>query len=346
MQLKRYRRKTLHEALRAVRDDLGPDALVMSTREVMALGVRGWIGQREVEITAAAERTGMSANRQAQAESDALWVAARRTGGAGSATPSDLDRATAEITARLRATGLDAETAAAVAEAHPAEHRRGATTASLHRTIAEQMASMAASDSTYAAVEVFVGPPGVGKTTTIAKIAAQERARRGRRLSLVAADAFRVGAIEQLRLYADILGTPFSTARTPDELEAALDTGRRPILLDTAGRSPADDVARDMFRILAGRSDVRTHLVLAANTPRDLARRVFDRFEDARPSRVVLTKLDEAESLGALVPVLRERQLPISYVGTGQNVPDDLERATPAVLGAWVAGETGMEARA
>jgi flagellar biosynthesis protein FlhF len=341
MHLKRYRRKTLQEALRAVRDELGPDALVLSTREVLAAGVRGWIGQREVEVTAAAERPRVSGNRHAEAESEAAWLSGRSRGHAAEA-----DRATSEMAARLRATGLDAETAAAVADAHPAGSRRAATASSLRRTIAGQMESLAANDRTYAAVEVFVGPPGVGKTTTIAKIAAQERARRGKRLSLVAADAFRVGAIEQLRLYADILGTPFSTARTPDELEAALDGGRRPLLLDTAGRSPADDVARDMFRALAGRPDVRTHLVIAANTPRDLARRVFDRFEDARPSRVVITKLDEAESLAALVPVLRERQLPVSYVGTGQNVPGDLERATPSVLASWVAGEHSEEVRA
>jgi flagellar biosynthesis protein FlhF len=101
-----------------------------------------------------------------------------------------------------------------------------------------------------------------------------------------------------------------------------------------------------MFRVRARRRDVRTHLVLAANTPRDLANRVFDRFADARPSRVVITKLDEAESLAALVPVLRERSLPISYVGIGQNVPDDLARATPAVIASWVAGDAGMEASA
>jgi flagellar biosynthesis protein FlhF len=338
MHLKRYRRKTLQEALRAVRDELGPDALVLSTREVMAEGVRGWIGRREVEVTAAAERPRVSADRHHPGDAD-VWATGQSRG-------STVSRAVAEMAARLRATGLDPDTAAAVADAHPAGSRRGATAASLRRTIAGQMESLAANDSQYAAVEVFVGPPGVGKTTTIAKIAAQERARRGKRLSLVAADAFRVGAIEQLRLYADILGTPFATARTPDELEAALVGGRRPLLLDTAGRSPADDVARDMFKVLSGRPDVRTHLVIAANTPRDLASRVFDRFEDARPSRVVITKLDEAESLGTLVPVLRERRLPISYVGTGQNVPGDLERATPGVLASWVAGEHAAEARA
>lgn len=342
MHLKRFRRKTLQDALRAVREDLGPDALVLSTREVMALGVRGWIGRREIEVTAAAERTGMSAHRHLDA-ADGRAAGATEVPRASHAAAND--RAIAEIAARLRATGLDADTAATIAAAHPPARRRGATSESLRHTLASEMAALAAADTTYAPVEVFVGPPGVGKTTTIAKLAAQERARRGKRVSLVAADGFRVGAVEQLRLYADILGTPFATARTPDELEAALVSGRRPVLLDTAGRSPSDDVARDMFRVLGGRPDVRTHLVLAANTPTDLARRTVDRFEDARPSRVVVTKLDEAGSLAALVPLLRERSLPVSYVGTGQSVPEDLERATPQLLAAWVAGEPTAEVR-
>jgi flagellar biosynthesis protein FlhF len=243
------------------------------------------------------------------------------------------------IAARLEAAGIDRDLAREVARSQPAGGRRGASVATLRKTLADRLASLAAQDDGYAPVEVFIGPPGAGKTTTIAKIAAQERARHGKRLGLVAADGFRVGAVEQLRLYANILGSPLTVARTPAELEEALDSARRPLLLDTAGRSPSDDASRDMLRVLSARSDVRTHLVLAAGTPCDVARRVFDRFEDARPSRLVLTKLDEAESLASLMPVLRERQLPISYLGTGQNVPDDLQRATAPAIAAWVSGE-------
>jgi flagellar biosynthesis protein FlhF len=322
MHLKRYRRKTVKEALRAVREDLGPEALVLSTRMVPAAGMRGWFGARAVEVTAAADRPPMSEDRHL----DARKVVAAQRGEQG-------------IAARLEAAGIDADLAREVARAQPAAGRRGATTAALRRTLAERLAALAAQDDAYAPVEVFIGPPGAGKTTTIAKIAAQERARNGRRLGLVAADGFRVGAVEQLRLYADILGSSLTVARTPAELEEALDNARRPLLLDTAGRSPSDEASRDMLRVLSARSDVRTHLVLAASTPPDLAKRLFDRFEDAHPSRVVLTKLDEAESLAPLMPVLRDRQLPISYLGTGQNVPEDLQRATPPAIAAWVSGE-------
>jgi len=322
MQLQRYRGETVQEALRAVREDLGPNALVISTRVVRAPGLRGWCGARIVEVTAAAHRPVVSESR-------------RRDGLPG----GQIVHAAKAIAARLEAAGLDPALAQQIAEAHPVRSRRGATVDDLRRTIAHTLAPLAADDPDYAPVEVFIGPPGAGKTTTIAKIAAQERARHGNALGLVAADGFRVGAVEQLRLYADIIGSPLDVARTPHELEAALERARRPLLLDTAGRSPLDDGSRTMLRILASRPDVRSHLVLAATTPRDVARRVFDRFEDACPSRVVVTKLDEAESLTLLLPVLCDRGLPVSYLGTGQSVPEDLERATPPALAAWVSGE-------
>ncbi|HEY6361507.1 MAG TPA: AAA family ATPase [Vicinamibacterales bacterium] len=321
MHLKRYRRETVKQALRAVREDLGPDALVLSTRLVAAQGVRGWFGARVIEVTAAAERPAMSVDRHVEEP-------VRKT-----------DRATDEIAARLQAAGLDGVLARDVAMALPASKRRGATLDSIRETLELQLAPLAADDDGFAPVEVFVGPPGVGKTTTIAKIAAQERARNGQRLGLVSADGFRVGAIEQLRLYADILGTPLKVARTPGELESALRGNKRPLLLDTAGRSASDEVSREMLRVLAGRKDVRTHLVLAANTPPAIVRRTLERFQDARPSRLVITKLDEAESLAPIVALLRDRQLPISYLGTGQAVPEDLERATAPSLATWVAGD-------
>ena len=329
MHLKRYRRETVKDALRAVREDLGPNALILSTRMVAAQGVRGWFGARVVEVTAAAERPVVSEDRHV-----------------AEPAPRKADRAIDEIVARLQAAGLDGALARDVAKALPASRRRGATLDTIRETLELQLAPLAAEDDSFAPIEVFVGPPGVGKTTTIAKIAAQQRAKHGQRLGLISADGFRVGAIEQLRLYADILGTSLKVARTPGELELALRGCKRPLLLDTAGRSASDEVSREMLRVLAGRKDVRTHLVLAANTPPAIARRTLERFEDARPSRLVITKLDEAESLAPFIGLLRDRKLPISYLGTGQAVPEDLERATAPSLAAWVAGDLRQGAAA
>jgi flagellar biosynthesis protein FlhF len=202
---------------------------------------------------------------------------------------------------------------------------------------------MAGASDDYERCEVFVGPPGVGKTTTIAKIAAQERVRRRRALNLVAADGFRAGAIEQLRGYAQIMSVPFRVARTPDELEQALAFARNPILVDTPGRSAADADANALFEVLCGRRHVRTHLVLAADTPATTARRVIDRYAPLRPSRVVITRLDECDSVSPLLSVVREQGLPVSYLTNGQRIPEDLWRATPASLAAALLREPALE---
>ena len=172
MHLKRYRRPTLKDALRAVREELGPDALVLSTREVTATGVRGMIGRREIEITAAAERQEVPDSRHVASEPVA--AAPRR---------SRSERAIDQIAARLEAGGLSAGLAREIAASHPVGRRRGADTESLKGTLERELTMLASGDEPYAPIEVFVGPPGVGKTTTIAKIAAQERARDGKRLA-------------------------------------------------------------------------------------------------------------------------------------------------------------------
>lgn len=324
MHLKRFRSTNVRDGLRAVREELGPNAIVLSTSMVQARGWRGLMGAREVEITAAAEREASVGRRDASED--------RQVG------PAPV---TSSIAAQLTAAGLDRGLAEEIAASIPDHRRRATTPARLRDALAGRLSVLAAIDDDYAPVEIFIGPPGAGKTTTIAKIAAQERARGGARLGLVAADGFRIGAVEQLRTYADILDAPFQVARTADDLAEALDAPQRtPVLVDTAGRSPSDSASRELFSVVARAPRARTHLVLPAGATASQARRILDGYSDARPSRLVLTKLDEAESLSPLVSLLHEWQLPISYVGTGQRVPDDLSRATPAFLAASVLGES------
>lgn len=321
MQLKRYRVATVAEALERARAEMGPDALVLSTRVVRAGGLRGLAGARAVEVTVAIERD-MSDGRPS--------CPASRHSGAGEDP----------IVARLRAGGLDAGLAREVASTLPRAARRGASVVSLRRALAASLAGVAVGDEGHAPIEVFIGPPGAGKTTTIAKICAQERARRGRRMSLVAADAYRVGAIEQLRMYAEIIGSPFTVAHSVSDLERALSSGKPPMLVDTPGRSPHDAAARDLFAAIGRTRNVRTHLVMPAGTSALDGARILERYEDARPDRVVLTRVDEAETLSPVVSLLRERGLAVSYLGTGQRVPEDLYQATAPMLASCVLGES------
>ncbi|MGE3840654.1 MAG: hypothetical protein AB7I50_03635 [Vicinamibacterales bacterium] len=344
MQVKRFRSQTVRDALAQVRSELGPGAVVLSTEMVSDRGWRGWMGHRVVEVSAAAVQ-GMSESRPAEPVSQPPQPSPTTSSRPTSApvTPAqDLGRADGMdgLVAKLQAAGLGRRLANDVASAIPEAGRRAASASLIRRAIVDTLEAATIRDTGFASIEVFVGPPGVGKTTTIAKIAAQERVRRGVRLGLIAADGFRAGAVDQLRLYADIIGAPFTVARTLEELHAAMaGVAGGSALVDTAGRGPRDDEARSLMLFLGQHPTARTHVVLAAaTTPRDAAR-WLDLWQPARPASVVLTRLDETDSIGQLLDLLGERRLPVSYLGTGQRVPEDLTRATASALAAHLLGE-------
>ncbi|ODS53928.1 MAG: hypothetical protein ABS36_12045 [Acidobacteria bacterium SCN 69-37] len=343
MHVKRVYRPTVREALAEVRAQLGPDALVLSTELVPAPGWRGWLGTRVVRLTAAAERPEPLVETPPSTPIETPDLSAPRTPVTSRRHRSPDDSARAGVTARLVAAGLPASLAEAVTARLTDAECRGGSDRALRRALSAELEPLSGAPADYERCEIFVGPPGVGKTTTIAKIAAQERVRHRRALNLVSADGFRAGAIEQLRSYAEVLAVPFRAARSAEELQAALTHARNPILVDTPGRSAADGEATRMFEVLCQRRHVRTHLVLAADTSAPVARRVFDRYAPLAPARVVITKLDECESVTPLLSVVREQGLPVSYLTTGQRIPDDLWRATPASLAAALLREPATE---
>ena len=358
MHVKRIYASSVREALASARDQLGESALVLSTELVPSPGWRGWVGHRVVRLTAAAERREPGSG-EAWSEAFASSLAVKSDAPSSkSQVPSlSVDRPApvvsdgrpsrpdvrAGLIARLSAVGLSQSLATAVAaEMSDAECRTG-TDEALRRALGAVIAPIAGGAEEFKRYEVFVGPPGVGKTTTIAKIAAQACANHGMRLNLVAADGFRAGAIEQLRSYATIVGAPFRVARNADELDRALTGTRQAALIDTAGQTIPDAGMMELVEVLGRKRGARTHLVLAADTSAATARRLLDRYARLEPSRVVITKLDEADSVMPLLDAVRERGLVVSYLTTGQRVPEDLERATPASLAARLLGEPSLE---
>ena len=343
MQVQRFRKPTVREALADVRHTLGPDALVLST---MMVPVRGWrrlAGHREVEVTAAPSGP--------LSESRPTAPPSRPRPNSFQAVVDDTDpsphasaapHSGAEVVARLEAAGLDRGLATEVVAALPPGVRRDPPQRLIRQVLSARLESVGNGDQGLAGIDVFVGPPGAGKTTTIAKLAAQLRAKSGLKPTLVAADGYRVGAVEQLRLYAEILGLPFVVARTAADLDRALASATRPMLVDTAGRSPSDRGVRDLFDALSGRPGVQTHLVIAAGTSVRDAERVLATYQAARPARVVLSKVDETESVGALMGLLRGRNQRVSWIGCGQRVPEDLVAASGETLAAVMLGELAM----
>lgn len=186
-----------------------------------------------------------------------------------------------------------------------------------------------------ASVVALIGPTGVGKTTSVAKLAANYKLRHGRNVGLITADTYRIAAVEQLRTYAGIIGLPLHVVKTPQETAAAIESLRDMdvVVLDTAGRSQNDARRLDELKAhLDAASADQTHLVLSTTVGPRVLKRTTERFTGLAPDRMILTKLDEAESLGLALDAAEQTGLPVSYVTTGQEVPDDIEPAESSRL--------------
>jgi flagellar biosynthesis protein FlhF len=176
----------------------------------------------------------------------------------------------------------------------------------------------------------LVGPTGVGKTTTIAKLAANFRLKQQLRVGLITVDTYRIAAVEQLRTYADIIDLPMHVVSTPREMRQAVERTAELdlVLIDTAGRSPRDDVKiRELRAFLVEAAADEVHLVLSATASSRALLQTAERFAAVGPNRLLLTKTDEAPGLGTTLPVLRRGELPLSYLTHGQNVPEDIAPA-------------------
>jgi flagellar biosynthesis protein FlhF len=301
------------EALVAVKAALGEDAVIVDTREV----TQGHSGKRyEVRVQAPQETSTSTARPKAWAPvlSPPLPQTTAKT-----STSMDLDlhatvaRRLFERVRRIEAHAVTSSTSAfeqAVSELVSFTRAPWARSASPRRSIA------------------FVGPTGSGKTTTMAKVAARALVE-GQRVALVTTDTWRVGAVQHLARYAEILSLPCYVA-AGDELQNVLSHARGAdlVLIDTAGRTPNDpseskEIAR--FRSLP---QIETHLVVPSSTTEKQLARLRTRYDAYGPSGVIVTKLDEADGPGGIVGCSALLGLPIAAISDGQDVPDDIHGAS------------------
>jgi len=195
-------------------------------------------------------------------------------------------------------------------------------------------------------VVALIGPTGVGKTTTLAKLAANLKLREKRRVGLITLDTYRIAAIDQLKKYADILGSPLSVVSTGEELSAAVRSMRdcEYILIDTAGRSPKDALKLSELKgLLAAVNPDEVHLVLSSTSSQKCVELAIAKFGEVRVDKIIFTKLDEAAHVGVLLNVVHKVNKSLSYVTTGQNVPDDIEVGEPRRLAEMILAQPGRQ---
>jgi flagellar biosynthesis protein FlhF len=334
-------------ALAAVKRALGPDAVILGTRTIEG----GLFRHCEVEVTAAIgsgpepEPPVRPATRTRPPDDDPMADEVRLL----RRSVEEARRALAAITREARV-GRELELPPAAAETYAHLLGRG-----VEATLAEELVRQAMSTATPGRllstvkdlagerlvpcrapwlhqdrhVLALVGPTGVGKTTTLAKIAARAILEARKRIALVTVDVYRIGATEQLARYGEILGAPVLVARDRGELARAMDRtkGADLVLIDTAGRSSPDDLARQAA-LVRTIPKVQLHLVVSAATGAVELGAVAERYRSLVPERLVLSKVDEAAGPGGVLSAAVRIGRPIACVANGQRVPEDLHAFT------------------
>ncbi|GGF80192.1 hypothetical protein GCM10010912_26560 [Paenibacillus albidus] len=190
----------------------------------------------------------------------------------------------------------------------------------------------------------IAGPTGVGKTTTIAKLAAEQLFKHGRKVGLITSDTYRISAVEQLRTYAAILNIPLEVVQSPGDLQRALfrlDSCDL-VLMDTAGRNFRNEMlVAELQSLLSKELRSETYLVLSLTSKSRDMKMIAEHFGRYQLDKVIFTKLDETGSYGPLFNVLNDFPLTLSYLTDGQNVPDDLKMASKEQLTGLLLGTGG-----
>ncbi len=359
MKVKVFTAGNIQDAMAQVKSDLGRDAVILHTRRSRKGGFLGFFGKETVEVMAALDTPPPAPLPERKAV--AHTVAAQRGEEDAKVTALQLEIATMrkmveQVLAKLPRQEKHAsplydllmknDIAAAIAEnlvqGLPEDGPlTGNNPAFVRQLLVERLMNYLqrvegiVAPETGCKVVAFIGPTGVGKTTTIAKLAANFTFGQGLKVAVVTADTYRISAVEQLKTYADIIDVPLEIVYTPDEMKAALFRHRdkRLVFIDTAGRSPRNQYQlAELQALLAVDPYIETHLVLSATTKYADALDAVNRFSVCSPQKFLFTKLDEATNLGTVFNLLYQFPTTLSYVTIGQNVPDDIELANPAKL--------------
>lgn len=333
MRVLKFEGATMRDAIAKVKAELGDQAVIISTRQVR----RGLLGSA-VEISAAIDTdeddapfagpsTGGPAQPPAVPQVKTEQVVEQQLAPLRSELRSlralvrnaGETRGTIELRAEVAALKKQLETIGRAPVLAPQPQRRGSYTGPL-------------TAPSEAAAVMLVGPTGAGKTTTIAKLAARAALIDQRRVAVITLDNYRVGGVDQIRTFTDLIGVPLQVANDAGELANLIDPANDLTLIDTAGKSPRDHAAiAELAQQIEGLG-IEVHLVVPASASAAQIDELIARYAPLGPARLLFTKVDEHDAIPELALAPLRARMPITWVTTGQAVPEDIEEPSQARL--------------
>lgn len=381
MHLKRFRAATMDEALRQVGEELGPEAVILHAKSIPLAGAMPFAKRQGVEVVAALDgdppaqnppsppfvKGGMGGFQRSEARMSGgdlpdspidLGALQRELGQVKGmlsglygrrSLPPDLPDALGRMYWSLLA--QEVEEGVARRWVVSVRDRLGEAASSDAAPVSALLADVLDREVVRAPVPMvgdgrrvvaLVGPTGVGKTTTIAKLAAGYRFREGKRVALITTDTYRIAGAQQLKSYAELIGLPCCVAPLPADLKRALTNDRDAdvIFIDTVGRSARrQDQLEELAAYARGDDGCEVCLVLSATTKRADLLQAVEAYRSLGLSSIIATKIDETATVGPVCEAALAAAVPISYLTTGQEVPDDIEEAQPLRLARRLVGE-------
>jgi flagellar biosynthesis protein FlhF len=367
MKVKKYIAQSMPDAMKKIRQELGTEAVILSSREIQTGGFLGFFTKPSLEVVAAIDPEPLSSSKPTKKEAasveksnskdDQLLHEIQRLhrkvhqlserSQHVEAFPNELTGVYRHLVnqeiAEPNLEDIMKELTKKWYQAENADRAEPMINDWMKSIIKKKLAPVSFSRFDYSKKLInLVGPTGVGKTTTIAKIAAYAVLKDKKKVALITTDTYRIAAIEQLKTYAEILNIPIEVAYTSDDFKNANNKFESYdlILVDSAGRNFRNRYYVDeLQRVLLFNEEMETYLVLSLTSKYKDMQSIYDQFTAVSIDKVIFTKQDETSCYGALFNLAVNNRIGIAYITNGQNVPDDIIEASIEKVASMIAGE-------
>jgi flagellar biosynthesis protein FlhF len=363
MIIKRYLVNNMNEAMTRIRYELGKDAVIISQRKIRKPGIKGFFSKKTLEVTAAVDNAKKNEEDVAVSieaikkvvEKEALKEEHKALDNNGellkemqnmksliaemiNKTPEKTQRRS-KLQIKLEESDLSEKLVKRILTRAKAD-QGNMDELQKSKSAIEKMVSI--SKAKMEGAVVLVGPTGVGKTTTLAKLAGRLSLIDKKKVGLITIDTYRIGAIEQLKTYADIMNIPFKVVFTMKEMETAMNSMKDcdVVLIDTTGRSSKNTMQISELRAFIDKVNTENiHLVISCTTKNKDVTSIIEGYRTLNYKNIIITKLDETSTYGSILNILDTAKKPLSFITTGQNVPDDIKIISASEVSSLIMGD-------